>query len=209
MPRARGSRRRARARQAPRPPRGDASPAGAPPSGVLGYVPADIGKLHPDAEVDREGQRVGVADAEHAAHHQADGPGDAVAVAEQLAVVGDAHGVHVASDADDQLERSAHGDARAVRGLEEERHERPRWRLAPELRLERGELARRLLVALSLVGDVVDQPAERVDDGRVVEAVTRQEGPRPPERLRVVREHRAAAGDVHRRVHARTPAGMW
>lgn len=45
------------------------------------------------------------AHAEHAAHHQADGAGDAVAVAQQLGVVGEGDRTGVGADAGDEFER--------------------------------------------------------------------------------------------------------
>jgi hypothetical protein len=79
--------------------------------GVFEHIARDVRELHGDAEVDRVTPGARVADAENGAHHETDGAGCAIAVADELAVGLEANDTEVRAHADEELAHDLEVDA--------------------------------------------------------------------------------------------------
>ena len=175
----------------------------APGRGVLADVAQHVGELDRDAQVHGVVAHARAAQPAHAAHEQADRRRDAVAVVLELGERLDLGAAQIDLDPREQVEEAVLGQMEAVHRVAERDPDRMA-RLAAvgvdELLVPALEQHRAVAAQRGIVGDVVDEPAERVD--RVQRAALRaREHPERREEARAAapRDLRAVrVGGVHR-----------
>ncbi len=148
-------------------------------------------------------ERVLAADAQHRAHHQPHRGRHAVAVAEKLGVVGDAHRVQVGAYALHQRQRAPERKVHPRGGGQEVGDQRAGGGEAPNLILQPRERNPRQPRVAPVVAGVVDEAAEGVHQRGVVARAPRKEPRREPEGAGPLPEHRARG--VAHPAHAATP----
>ena len=142
---------------------------------IIRNVAADVGELHGDAKVDSVGVGHRVTDTDDAAHHESDGPGHTVGVAEELVVALVSGGAEVARHALHEGERGASEHRVGSAELSEELHRRVCSCCSVELCAERAERGGCFGRAGCLVHGIVDAAAEAVDDGAPTQRFWREE----------------------------------